>query len=85
MVFVRVRQHDAENRLALQKLRIGHDDFDTRRRQVAERHADVDDYPLAVIRRPEPIQVQIHSDFVRPTQGQKHKFVFVFHFCLCYA
>ncbi len=81
MVFVGVRQDDTENVLANQELRIRHDHLDTGRRQVTEGHPDIDNNPLTIIGRTEPIQVQVHADFVRSAKRQEHQFVFMlFHF-----
>ncbi len=77
VVLVGVGQDDAENvvGIGLDELGIRQDDLDARRRLVAERHAQVDDDPLAIVRRPEAVQVEIHADLVRPAERQEDEFV----------
>ena len=77
MVFVGVRQHDAQDAVGVffDELGVGQDDLDAGRGLVAERHAQVDDDPLAVVRRAEAVQVEVHPDLVRPAQRQEHELV----------
>ncbi len=77
MVLVGMGQDDTQDGLALEEFGIGHDDLDAGRRQVAEGHTDVDDDPLPVMGGTEPVKVQVHADFVRAAQRQKHKFVLI--------
>jgi hypothetical protein len=51
------------------------DHLDARRRLVAERHAQVDDDPLPVVRRPVAVEVEVHADLVRPAERQEDEFV----------
>ncbi len=88
VVFVGVGQNDRQDGLALEEFRIGNDDLDTRGCQVTKCDANIGDDPLAIMRRAEPVQVQIHADFVRSAERKKHQFVVIFHFifgqgCAC--
>ncbi|MNR24070.1 hypothetical protein D3C85_1411270 [compost metagenome] len=81
MVFVGVRQHDAQDGLAFQEGGIGHDHVHAGRRRVAEGHADIDENPLAVVRRAKAIGVQVHADLVRAAQRQEDEFVVLSFLC----
>ena len=77
MVLMSMGQDDAEDVVSvlLDELRVGQDDVDARRRLVAEGHADVDDDPLAVVRRAKAVAVEVHADLVRPAKRQEDEFV----------
>lgn len=80
MVFVRVGQNDALDRLAFQIGRIGHDHIHAGRGQVAEGDADIDDQPFTISLWPEAIGVEVHTDLVRAAQRQENEFVLVLLF-----
>ena len=57
------------------KLRIGEDDLHARRGLIAESDAQIDDDPLAILRRPVAVEVEVHADLVGPAERQKDQFV----------
>ena len=77
MILMRMGQHDAQDLIGvfLDERRVGQDEFDARRRLVAKCNAQVHHNPFAIIGRPEAVEIEVHSDFVRPPEGQEHEFV----------
>ena len=77
VVLVGVGQHDAQDVVGvlLDEGRVGQDDLDARRGLVAEGHAEIDHDPLAVVRRAEAVEVEVHADLVRPAERQEDEFV----------
>ena len=57
------------------KVGSGRIDLDARRRLVAEGDAEVDDDPLASVRRAEAVEIEVHADLVRPAERQEDEFV----------
>ena len=79
MVFVRVREHDAGEVLALldQIADVGQDQIDARQMLFAgERHAEIDGEPLRVRPSPEAVDRQIHADLADAAERREHQFLF---------
>ncbi len=77
MVLMGMGQHDAQDVLgdALGEFGIRQNDLDARGRLVAEGDPQVDDDPLAGIRRTEAVEVEIHADLVRPAERQEDELI----------
>src|SRR5271168_2827710 len=54
---------------------VGQNDLDPRRGLIAEGHADIDDDPLAIVRRTVAVAVEVHPDLVRAAERQEYEFV----------
>ena len=73
VIFVSVGQKQTQQilRSFFNKPRIGKNDVDTGHGIIGKRNATVDHDPFPA----EPIQVEVHTDFARPSQGQKYQLV----------
>jgi NADH-quinone oxidoreductase subunit L len=75
VIFMRMGEHDPQDRLTFQIGRIGKDQIHTRHGQAGKRYADIGDNPLAIIRRSIAIGIEVHADFARPAQRQEHQLI----------
>ncbi len=77
MIFMRVRQHDADQIILarLDEIEIGEDQFGTGIFVRAKGHAQIDHQPLAVA----AVQVDVHADFARATKREEQQFFSGFH------
>ncbi len=78
MVFMGVRQHQADQILALffEKADIGHDQVDPRQVfLVAEGHPEVDREPGALVTVAEAIDRQVHADLADAAERRKGQFI----------
>ena len=55
----------------LDEARIGHDHVDSGRGLVAEGDTEIDHQPLTAV----VVKVEVHADFIRPTQRQEQEFL----------
>ena len=81
MVLMPVRQHDTDQIVEpfLDELQVGQDHVDAGILRIGEGDAAIDHHPLAVT----AVQIDVHADLARPTQGQEKELVLRFgHFCL---
>src|SRR5689334_6174157 len=89
MILMSVRQYDAEQILPdiFQETDVRHHQVHTWRRCLPpKQHAAIDDDPGPLIRWPITVAIQIHTDFARSPQREKHEFRttvarFALHYC----
>ena len=78
MVLMGVRQHEPDQVLALlfEEADVGHDQVDARQMLlVAERHAEIDREPGALVAVAEAVDRQVHADLANAAERRKGQFV----------
>src|SRR5690606_2948328 len=77
MVFVAVGQHEREDvvGILLEKLGIGHDQFDAGQIGSAKADAAIDDDPFARTRRTEAVRCHVHADFADAAKRHEDKLI----------
>ena len=77
MILVGMGQHDAQQAVSvfLHEGRIRQDHLDARRGLITEGDAQIHHDPLAVVRGPEAVEVEVHADLVGPAERQEYEFV----------
>ena len=78
VIFMGMGEHDGENVFGalFEKTDIRHDDIDAGRIGLAaEQHPAIDHDPFALVRRPEAIGVEIHTDLARAAERKQDQFV----------
>lgn len=78
MIFMRMREHDADDIIAFafQVMRIRQNKIDTRNGVLpAEGYANIDDQPAAIIGRTITIGIEVHANLARSAKRQKDEFV----------
>ncbi len=78
MVFMGMGQHQADQVLALllQEADIGHDQIDAGQMfLVAERHAEIDGEPGALVAVAESVDRQVHADLADAAERRKSQFI----------
>ena len=73
MVFVGMGQDHADQIVPtlLDEARVGHDEINARRCQIAEGHAAIDDDPGLLSLRPIAVEIEIHADFIGSAERQE--------------
>ena len=78
MILVGVGQHEADQVLALflEEADVGHDQVDARQMLlVAERHAEIDGEPGALLAVAEAVDRQVHADLADAAERRKGQFI----------
>ena len=87
MVLMRMRDDDAAQiaEVLFDEPDVRHDQIDAGMLVVRERHADINDDPLAPAGRPIAVEREVHADFAKSAQRHEYKFGSVCHENSCCA